>query len=119
MEVFCPRCDNSVPEITSKLIDSGICPTCSGQVYLGRFEGVSQVEGFVAVLFEPGCNVGVPLDLYGELGFLGDDEQTLPNMSVVAVARIEPAAIHSVPMAFKIRCPYRCPSAPLFRIIGM
>ena len=86
MEVFCPRCENSVPEITSQLIDSGVCPTCSGQVYLGRFEGVPQVEGFVAVLFEPGCNVGVPLDLYGELGVLGDDEQTLPNMSVAAVA---------------------------------
>jgi tetratricopeptide (TPR) repeat protein len=40
----------------------------------------------MAVLFEPGCNVGVPLDLYGELGVLGDDEQTLPNMSVAAVA---------------------------------
>ena len=85
MEVFCPRCDEGITDIKPDLIDSGLCPTCSGQVYLGRFESAPLVKGYLAVLFEPGCNVGVPLELCGELSALGDEEPTSPNIGLAAI----------------------------------
>ena len=84
MEVFCPRCDTSIPDITSELIDSGICPKCSGQVYLGRGDESPEIEDFLALLFEPGCNVAVPLDASTQWGSLATDEPLFEEASALA-----------------------------------
>ncbi|MED5464059.1 MAG: hypothetical protein VX699_05365 [Myxococcota bacterium] len=59
MNVFCPRCETTVPEITTTLIESGRCPTCGGQVYLGEVPASSRVGVLCEMMFEPGCNVAV------------------------------------------------------------
>jgi hypothetical protein len=59
MKVFCPRCETSIPEITTTLIESGRCPTCGGQAYLGKVPASSRVGVVCEMMFEPGCNVAV------------------------------------------------------------
>jgi hypothetical protein len=65
MEVYCPRCATSLPEVTSEALMSGACPTCTGQLLLARPRPTA-VAGAVAITFDLGSHVGAPF----EPGFL-------------------------------------------------
>ena len=61
MKIHCPRCPLETEHFSLDLIESGACPDCGGQVYFGPVpEGGDFVLG---MLFEPGCNVAIPLEV--------------------------------------------------------
>ena len=75
MKIHCPRCPLETEHFSLDLIESGVCPDCGGQVYFGPVpEGGDFVVG---MLFEPGCNVAIPLEVDPPTAGAGEGEGSL------------------------------------------
>lgn len=62
MDAYCPRCQVEVEAAIESLLKTGMCPTCSGQVFFGLPTTAAHLDGSVAMTFWTTGYVPVPLE---------------------------------------------------------
>jgi hypothetical protein len=79
MDAYCPRCQDFVSQVDQTVLVQGRCPNCGGQINLGDVSAPQVVNGAIAMTFDAGSRVAVPLHASFEETSLGLDVNGGPS----------------------------------------